>query len=183
MGLFNRTPKDRTDEILRRHIDADFYLVAAHESAPSKRELESLGKKLGCSFPGDFVAHSTGPLAGVYIEVKEELWPRPKEYDVGPFWTFLYAMFVYGASPEIPEWMNLELAADKFRENTGHPYVPCLKVVGDANVYCFEPGGAIVQWDHETDEFEKYSGGFFDLLESEVSELRGRKNKKVARAT
>jgi hypothetical protein len=170
--------RDRTKEILDRHLDADFW-CAAQQEAPSAHEVEAFGAKYGCRLPDEFIAHSIGNLGGIYVEVKENVWPRPKLHDVGPFWTFLYAVFVYGFSREAPDWMNLERAVADFRQRTGHPLVPCLKLVGDANIYLFDAAGQIVGWDHETDEIEPYEGSFFDLLDREVGELRQRKNRKL----
>jgi hypothetical protein len=31
-----------------------------------------------------------------YVKAKEQVWPRAKEFAVGPFWSFLYGMFVFG---------------------------------------------------------------------------------------
>lgn len=171
---------DHTKGILDRYLDAHFYCVAARDSAPDKQTLEELGRRLACKFPKEFIAHSTNEFGGIYIEVKEEFWPRAEEFAVGPFWSFLYGLYVYGYTPEIPEWMNLDVAAKEFREMTGHPHVPCLKVIGDADIFAFTPTGDIVQWSHEADEFTPFDGSFFALLEQEVRELRERKDRKLA---
>jgi hypothetical protein len=170
--------QDQTKKILDKYLDEDFACFASGDAAPSKSALAALAKRLGVQFPDEFIQHSTSEWGGIYIEVKEEIWPRPKPYEVGPFWSFLYAMFIYGISAEIPDWMNLELAADEFRTDTGHQMVPFLKIVGDANVYCFDANGKIVCWDHETDEFEKIDKSFFNLFEDEVRELKARKEKR-----
>ena len=177
MHLFT---KDRTDEILRRHLDGDFFVAAAGAGAPSKQQLTQLADRFGCRLPKEFLVHATGKLGGVYVEVKASVWPRPGEYEVGPFWTFLYGVFVFGLGPEVPEWMNMEQAAADFEGSTGHRRIPCLKVVGDADFYVFDEAGNIQQWQHETDEFEPFAGTFFDLLEREIRELRQRKDRKVS---
>ena len=171
---------DETELILDRHLDGDFYCAAAHADAPTEQELIEVASRYGCRLPPEFLAHSCGPLSGIYVEVKENVWPRPKAYDVGPFWSFLYAVFVYGLAPEIPDWMNIDLAAAEFLSSTGQSRVPCLKIVGDADIYVFDSDGKISQWRHETDEFDPYAGSFFDLLEQEVGQLRQRKDQKVA---
>ena len=172
--------KDLTDEILRRHLDADFWVASASDHPPTKKQLLDVAARFGCTLPKDFLVHSTGRLGGVYVEVKENVWPRSDAYQVGPFWSFLYGVFVYGLSPEIPEWMNLELAAAEFEQNAGHRRIPCLKVVGDADLYVFDARGEIEQWDHETGELTRFEGSFFELLDREISALRQRKNRKVA---
>jgi hypothetical protein len=176
------TTIDRTEEILDRHLDQDFFVAAAGDNAPTREQLEELAAAYRCKLPEDFLVHSTGPLAGLSVEVKEEIWPRATEFEVGPFWSFLYSVFVYGLSPEIPDWMNIELAAAEFAESTGRSLVPCLRVVGDADVYLFDDRGDIVRWNHETDELTRFGGSFFDLLDLEVARLRERKDKKVEMA-
>jgi hypothetical protein len=171
--------KDQTEEILNRYLDRDFYVAAAGKNAPTKERLKEVAARFGCSLPKDFIAHSTGRLGGIYVEVKEEIWPRPPAYAVGPFWSFLYAVFVYGLGDEIPEWMNMELKAAEFEEATGHRLLPCLKRIGDADFYLFDEQGRIVQWNHESGELEPFDGSFFELFEQEIRELRERKDLKV----
>lgn len=173
---------DKTKEILDRYLDHQFYVAAAGVNAPSKSDLTALGRRIGCRFPSEFIAHSTGALGGAYIEVKEEFWPRPKIYDVGPFWTFLYALYVYGIARDTPDWMHLEQQALKFRAENELSLVPCLKLVGDADLYLFTPEGLIVQWQHELNDVQSFDGNFFDLFEREVKQLRERKDNKLAGA-
>jgi len=161
-------------------LDRDFQCYAAHDQAPSRSQLKQVAAKYGCKLPDDFVAHSTGPLGGIYIEVNEEVWPRAKEFDIAPFWSFLYGLHVFGLSRDIQDWMNIDLAAAEFRQQTDHSLVPCLRVMGDADMYLFNAHGRIVRWSHETDELEPFAGGFFELFEQEVRELRQRKDRKVA---
>jgi hypothetical protein len=176
--MMSDSEEDRTKTILDRYLDQDFACFACGEQAPTPQDLELLTRKLETRFPAEFVEHSTSKFGGLYIEVKEEIWPRPKEFEVGPFWSFLYGLFVYSASPEAPEWMSLETAAARFREETGHRPVPFLKIIGDADLYCFDENGAIVRWNHETDEFEPVDKTFFQLLEEEIASLEERKERK-----
>lgn len=173
--------KDRTWQLLEKHLDSgSFYLVAAHESAPDRSSLVSIASELNCTFPEEYLVHASSEFGGVYVEVIEDLWPRPKELDVGPFWTFLYGLFVYNATSDIPEWMNIQLNGRSFQQSTGHEVVPFLKVIGDADVYCFTNLGSIVRWEHETNELRPASETFFEVLDFELGELRSRKDKMVA---
>lgn len=170
-----RLQKDITRQILERYIDQDFSLFAAGEHAPTKSMVMEIGEKYGCKLPVDFRIQATSDLAGIYVEAKEEVWPRASALDVGPFWTFLYGLFVYGAGSEIPEWMNMDLAARDFHNSTGHTAVPFLKVIGDANVYCFDEAGKVVRWNHETNELESTEHSFTSAFAEEVRELVKRK--------
>jgi hypothetical protein len=172
--------KDRTEDIINLIWDRDeYYLVAAGKDAPSKKQVKEVAVRYGVRLPDDYIVHATGRWGSPYLEVREDLWPRHKAGDVGPFWSFLYGVFVYAYSEEAPEWMQISVAAKEFEE-MGHKVLPILKVIGDADVYCFNPEGKIQRWLHEGDHFEAFEGTFFDLLEHEFKELDGRRKRKKA---
>src|SRR5947209_11232550 len=126
MGLLNRLfgtakkpPKDRTQEILARHLDGDFRAFPMAESQQEIAQVEAIGRKVGIAYPPEFTAHICGRFPGIYVEVKEEVWARPKMYDVGPFWSFLYALHTFTSAAESAPWMRLDNAAESFRLQTG----------------------------------------------------------------
>ena len=173
--------KDKTQDLLNTIWCDDYYIVAAGDSAPSKGNIEAFAKECGVKFPKEYVAHSINYFGGLYLEVKEDVWPRAKAGDVGPFWSFLYGLTTYAFSDEAPDWMRIDIAASEFKE-MGHSVVPILKVIGDADVYCVTDSGDIVRWSHEEDIFEPFKGTFFDLLSYELRELEERRVKKVKNA-
>src|SRR5262245_62170750 len=132
--------------ILDRHLDGDFSMFAAGKNAPSPAVLQEFEKTLGYELPEDFREFSTSPLGGLYVEVKKDIWPRPGVADVGPFWSFLYGMTVYGFGAGIPEWMDMRLRTPAFQRDAGASHAPFLKIVGDADVYCFTAQQSIVRW-------------------------------------
>ncbi|MBO0755783.1 MAG: hypothetical protein J2P54_07975 [Bradyrhizobiaceae bacterium] len=112
------------------------------------------------------------------------MWPHAREFEVGPFWSFLYGLAVYGFSPEIPEWLDIRRQADLFRRATDSTHVPFLKIMGDADLYCFDTNGGILRWEHETGEFCPLDKSFAGLLDFELGQLKARKERKKAeRAT
>ncbi len=119
-----------------------------------------------------------GPLGGLYLEVKEEVWPRAKPLEVGPFWSFLYGLAVYGFAHDIPEWMDMRRQAEAFRGAVGDTNVPFLKIMADPDLYCKD--GRISQWSHETGEFRAVDKSFAELLDFELAELKTRKERKKA---
>lgn len=149
------------------------------DTRTSPEQIARIGLKYGVTYPPEFIAHVCGRFPGLYVEVKEAVWPRPKAYDVGPFWTFLYAFHTYTSAPASDDWMRLDAAAEKFQTETGLAAAPVLRVVGDADLYCVDPGGAIVRFDHESNELEPVNKNFWQVLEHETSELRARKDQKV----
>jgi hypothetical protein len=187
MGIFSKyfkskAPPDRTEEILSRHLDRDFIVFPMAESSASRQELDAVAGRYSVTFPLDFVAHVCGRFPGIYVEVKEHIWPRPKSLDVGPFWTFLYGLHTFTPCSASEDWMRLDHVAEEFQKDSGHKCVPILRIVGDANVYCVDANGSIAKWDHETNELTPEAGDFWSVFEREVEELKGRKIRKAEKA-
>jgi hypothetical protein len=87
------------------HYDKrSFYVVACQGNEPSEADVAAFEANVGFRLPDEFRELTMSPLGGLYMEVREELWPRPKLYDVGPFGSFLYALKVFGIAEGIPEW-------------------------------------------------------------------------------
>lgn len=172
---------DRTWELMQKHLESGcYYIVSSQDSAPDAETLRGVFQSLGCPLPDEFLWHATNRYGGLYVEVNEDLWPRPKEFDVGPFWSFLYGLYTLNVADGIPDFMNLAEAATSFQDETGLTAVPFLKVIGDADVYCFDKKGTVVRWDHETNEIEPVGMSFFQVLDHELGELAARKDRKIS---
>jgi hypothetical protein len=74
--------------------------------------------------------------------------------------------------------MRMDAAARRLKDGAGLTALPVLRVVGDANLFCVDAGGSLVRFDHELGELEPLDGGFFDLLEREIADLRQRTERK-----
>ena len=102
------------------------------------------------------------------IEVKEEIWKRPEEFDILPAWKFGYACFVMGLSPNdtVPQWIQLKKPGKRgllFFERSGGLY----------STY-FHGDKIAIDHDHEgSDEpdWEEFSGNFWDFMIAEVDKL------------
>ena len=168
-------------QVIRDHLDRDFRVFACGKNAPTLAVIRAFEKDLGCRLPEDFVEFSTSPLGGVYIEAKEAVWPRTKAHDeVAPYWSFLYGLMAYGFATGVPEWLNMRAQTLAFREETDSRLVPFLRVVGDADVYCFDEQARVCRWDHATGEAPAAGKVFPEVFVFEVAELRKRKDLKVA---
>lgn len=172
--------KSEYDAILRKYIDGDFSLFACGKDAPTEIAIRDFELEVGFSLPDDFRAFAKSPLGGIYIDVKEEVWPRAKHYAAGPFWSFLYGMFIFGFGKDITDWMDIRVHTREFRRNTQTALVPFLKVLGDADLYCFDEQGAVRRWDHETGNAPSTQKAFPEVLAHEVEGLRKRKDRKKA---
>lgn len=174
------TMNDRTFELIQKHLEGGgvYNFASSHDSAPTRDALLAFGQEVECAFPEEFIVHSTGKYGGLYVQVNEKLWPRAKEFDFGPFWTFLYGLYTLNVADGIPDFMDLRANTATFREETGLALVPCLKIIGDANRYCFDSAGRLGEWDHETNEVEYDGRSFFEVLDNELAALQERKEKK-----
>jgi hypothetical protein len=163
-----------------RHYDKKTFLVVACQgNEPSEEDVAAFERTVGFPLPDEFRTFTRSPLGGLYIEVREELWPRPKLYEVGPFWSFLYAIKVFGIAKGIPDWLDIRVQFERFRAESSGACVPFLQLQGDADLFCFDRAGKIVQWDHETGEFTPIGLSFPELLMRELRELEERKDRKL----
>src|ERR1041384_7941500 len=153
-----------------RNYDKKSYGVFCQQGAePSIADVTALEKRVGFDFPTEFCEFAVHPLGGLYMEVKEELWPRAKAYDVGPFWSFLYGLVVYSFSTKAPDWLRMSNAWQDL-SNSGYPeFVPFLKIAGDPDPYCFTRDRRIVIWRHDNpSEPESVAKNFYEVLMYEI---------------
>src|SRR4051794_27315272 len=120
MGMLNRLfggsdTQDQTEAILARHLDRDFTVSPMAATKQTRQQLQELSSKLAITYPPEFIAHVCGAFPGIFVEVKEAIWPRSKEYDIGPFWSFLYAVHTFTPATDSEPWMRLEHVATKIR--------------------------------------------------------------------
>jgi hypothetical protein len=177
--------EDRTIEILEKYLDKDFRVSPMAPNKSTIDDIKSVENELNIKFPKEYISHLLAEGAdvlserGLYIEVKEEIWPRPKQYDVGPFWSFLYGIHTFTPSKESADWMRLEIAGREFIQETGIKAVPILKIIGDADIYCVNEKGEIVQYHHEENDVEEIKMNFWEIFENELKELKERKELKI----
>jgi hypothetical protein len=177
--------EDKTLEILRKYLDKDFRVSPMAENRASIKDIQAIEEKLKIKFPEEYIAHLLAEGAevlgerGLYIEVKEEVWPRPKQYDVGPFWSFLYGIHTFTPMMESQDWMRLDSVGKQFYEESGINAAPILKIIGDADLYCVNEIGKIVQYNHEKNIVVGIDMDFWELFEKELSELKERKEWKI----
>jgi hypothetical protein len=169
-------------ETFVRTCDRTCYDVVAQQgSEPSLKDVAAFEKKIGFAFPAEYRRYLCHPLGGLIVEVHEELWPRPKAWDVGPAWSFAFGVYAYTLCSAAPDWLSMQTAWAEMCEQ-GHPeLVPVLRVACDADPYCYTKKGKLVIWRHETpDEPDAFDGDFFDALAYELGELEQRKDRKLA---
>lgn len=166
-----------------RSYDHETYAVfACQGNEPTEEDVAAFEREIGFRLPEEFREFTMSPLGGLHMEVNEELWPRETtEFAIGPFWSFLYGLSVFGIAKDIPDWLDIRAQYREFREQDDRGLVPFLAIVGNSDRYCFDSTGKIVRWNHEEpDELEAIDATFSELLLQEIRALEERKERKVA---
>lgn len=164
-----------------RNRDRKAYTVVAQQGAePTLDDVAVFEKQIGFDFPDDFRRYLVHPLGGLVVEVVEDLWPRPKQWEVGPAWSFRFGLYAYSLSPEAPEWVSMQAAWNDMCVDGYPQYLPVLRIASDADRYCLTKKGNLVIWRHETPgEPDSFDGDFFAALAYELAELDARKDRKL----
>ena len=168
-------------DYFRSYDKASYSIFACQDSQPTESDILSFEREIGFRLPNDFRNFTKSPLGGLYMEVREELWPRPKLYEVGPFWSFLYGLKVFGIASDIPEWLDIRHQRANFANAGISELVPFLQVCGDPDPYCFDRDGRIICWHHDMPEQrDPEEVTFADLLMREILALEERNKEKLA---
>lgn len=174
-------PLEEVYEYFRNYDGKTFEAVACRGHEPSERTVAAFERKVGFTLPSEYRQFTMSSLGGLYFAVREEFWPRPKEFDVGEFWSFLYGIKVFGIAKDIPEWLDVREQWREFREEGRGDLVPFLQLEGDVNCYCFDRDGRIIAWDHEQPERRDPAThqSFSALLMDEIRDLEKRQKRKL----
>lgn len=151
-------------------FDQDVYRVmAGGRCAPTETLVESLEKSLDWSLPSPFREFIMSPLGGLYIEVREDVWPRPKP-SAKPTWRHQFGLKIFGLSVPIPEWLDLREEILRLPEEEGD-LVPFMARTGATISYCFDLDGKIISWSAADGRREDVPLGFEDLVLRELQDL------------
>lgn len=165
-----------------QHYDKQTYqVVACMGNEPSRQDIKVFEDQYNIKLPVDFREFTMSPLGGLYMEVREEIWPRAKMYEVGPFWSFCRGIIVYGIAEEIPEFLDIRVKTKELHDEGFTDFIPFLSVIGNGDeIFCFDRENKIVLLDHyTTGEAVPFEGTFPDCLMQQIEELEERKNRKI----
>lgn len=165
-----------------RNYDKDTYqVVACMGNEPDEADVAAFEQSAGIRLPSEFRTFMMSPLGGLYMNVREEIWPQAKQYDIGPFWSFCRGLIVYGIAREIPAFLDIREKTKALRELGFGSYIPFLSVIGNGDeIFCFDPDWNIVLLDYyATGETSPVAGSFSDCLLDQIAQLEERKNRKL----
>ncbi|SFW39679.1 hypothetical protein [Cellulophaga fucicola] len=158
----------------KNRLNDDFVVLGSVADPATVGQITAYEKSSGYVFSED-VKDFLVTFGTLLFEVKEEVWRRPKVYDVMPAWKFGYGFFVYGLSKdeETPAWMTFEeknQEALEYKEKTlGQMF---FKKTG--NGYRAYTNNGVITIEHdkydETD-IEVFEGNIYDFLIAEIDKL------------
>jgi hypothetical protein len=159
-----------------RSYDTTTYEVCSQQGdEPTIRGVESFEMLLGFRLPDEFRDFAVHPLGGLYMAAREAYWPRPKLYQVGPWWSFAYGFLVYSLSPQAPEGMRIGEAWQTMAQDGYPQYAPFFKLIGDPETYCFTSEQKIVAWSYgAADNPHEIPASFSEFLISQIRDLEER---------
>lgn len=80
---------------------------------PSERDIKKFEDQYKIKLPADFREFTMSPLGGLFMDVREEIWPQAKAFEVGPFWSFCRGIIVYGIAKGIPDFLDIRVRTKK----------------------------------------------------------------------
>lgn len=164
-----------------RSYDKETYLVVGcMGNEPTEQDIKAFEDQYKINLPEDFKEFTMSPIGGLFMEVREEIWPRAKQFDVGPFWSFCRGLIVYGIADGIPDFLDIREKTKELHDEGFTDYIPFLSVVGNGDeIFCFDKDNKVVLLDYYEGKAEPIDGSFSDCLLKQIEELEERKNRKL----
>lgn len=174
-------PLEKIYDYFRNYDKNTYQVIACMGNEPSEQDIKDFENQYGIKLPVDFREFTMSPLGGMYMEVREELWPRARQYDVGPFWSFCRGIIVYGIADGIPDFLDIRVKTKELHDNGFKDFIPFLSVAGNGDeIYCFDKDNNIVLLNYYlTGEKTPEEGSFSECLLKQIEELEERKNMKL----
>lgn len=145
--------------------DDAFQVFTASKTPPTEDEVDAIEAKTGIAVPKALRAFLLR-YGVLVVEVKPEVWPRPKEFDVLPAWQFEYGVRVLGAGKNVPEELRIEAAVTDATKKAA--VVPYFQRIGAKWLGVF---GEKVVGTWAADGFEADEGDVIDAMLREIAAL------------
>lgn len=171
----------RVYDYFRNYDKKTYQVVACMGNEPSEQDIKDFEDQYGINLPAEFREFTMSSLGGLYMDVREEVWPRAKQYEIGPFWSFCRGIKVYGIANGIPDFLDIRKKTKELHDEGFTEYIPFLSIIGDGDeIFCFDKDNNIVLLDYyTTGEATPLEGTFSECLMKQIEELEERKNRKI----
>lgn len=158
----------------KKKLNDNFFVMGSVANPATEEQITQYEESTGFIFSEDIKDFLT-TFGSLIFEVKEEIWPRPQEFDVLSAWKFGYGFFVYGLSQdaEMPSWMGFEEKHDEALEYREKP-LGQLFFKRSGNLYrAYTDNGIIkIEYDKYDDEdYDVFDGNIYDFLIKEIDKL------------
>lgn len=156
-------------------------ICAQGDDRPLPAHLNELEGLLGRPLPSDYRAFQE-KYGALYIEVKEEVWPRAEAGVVGPFWTFNYGFAVLGLGHEVPDFLDVRYAMREMRhaDPDRQSWLPVFRwFAGNGDCVCYDENDRLVEWRHD-DEPQLLTMTLDEYLAEQSRSLVARRHEMIA---
>ena len=171
----------RVYEYFRNYDKNTYHVVSCMGNQPSERDIKKFEDQYKIKLPADFREFTMSPLGGLFMDVREEIWPQAKAFEVGPFWSFCRGIIVYGIAKGIPDFLDIRVRTKKLHEDGFTDFIPFLSVIGNNDeIFCFFKDNGVVLLDYyTTGEAIPIEEDFSECLMQQIEELEERKDMKI----
>ena len=126
-------------DYFRSYDKSTYEVVACQGNEPTEEDVAAFEKKYKMKLPEEFREFTMSPLGGLFMEVREEVWPRGKQFDIGPFWSFLRGIIVYGIANNIPDFLSLDVRTNQLHKEGFKTWASIEPIVDlKSSLYCIE---------------------------------------------
>lgn len=169
------------------YLDKDFRLLKA-VIPPTPDQLSALKSQLNCDFPQEYLDY-LAENGATYLQVKEEVWKKPQQYEVRAAWEMMSAIIVLGIpsaeeEANFPDMLNLVKITQEFQPMFNSPLIPFFKWESDNIITCFDHQGKIFNLSYgDPENPEPIDMTFNAFIESQIEKLVVNKNRYKAKET
>jgi hypothetical protein len=148
----------------------DFRLFSARRTPPGEGPVAEAERALGVAFDPAYRSFLCA-WGSMIVDVKEDVWPRPVEFEVRPLWQMQFGRVVNGVGPGAPPVASTLDWARRMRERTAEPLIPVIHAFGGGAIHCYDGAGRFGIWAHDSG-FEPIAIGFVDAVVETITTLR-----------
>lgn len=169
------------------YLDKDFRLLKS-VIPPTMDQLSELRSQLNCDFPQEYLDY-LAENGATYLQVKEEVWKKPQQYEIRPAWEMMSTIIVLGISSEeekanFPDMLNLVKITEEFQPMFNSSLIPFFKWESDNIISCFDQQGKIFNLSYgDPENPEPIEMTFNAFIESQIEKLVENKNKYKEKGT
>ncbi|MCL2309249.1 MAG: SMI1/KNR4 family protein [Proteobacteria bacterium] len=153
-------------------VDSSVFEVVRAQAA-SENDIAAVEAATGLRLPEYFAGFvgQQGNCNGLAVFAREEVWPAPKEFSVGPAWTFWRGVTLLGIDvPDLPDFASISSVHKRLVAAGVRDVLPLIKVWGDGDRFwgTHSSGAVVLVQDGEVMALD---GDLKDVYAEQINDL------------